>query len=59
MNAEVIKARIELLTAQAKQMEQTLQAISGAIQDCQYWLTQLDQTNAASKTDSAQNNGEG
>jgi prefoldin subunit 5 len=59
MNAEVIKARIELLTAQAKQMEQTLQAISGAIQDCQYWLTQLDQTNAANKADSAQDNGEG
>jgi prefoldin subunit 5 len=59
MNAEVIKARIESLTAQARQMEQNLQAIGGAIQDCQYWLTQLDQTNAANKVDSAQDNGEG
>jgi prefoldin subunit 5 len=54
MNAEVIKARIELLTAQAKQMEQTLQAISGAIQDCQFWLTQLEQTDAANKVDDTQ-----
>ena len=59
MNAEVIKARIESLTAQARQMEQNLQAIGGAIQDCQYWLTQLDQTNAANKVDNAQDNGEG
>jgi len=54
MNEAVIKARIETLTAQARQMEQTLQAISGAIQDCQYWLTQLDQTNAANKVDDTQ-----
>ena len=54
MNAEVIKARIELLTAQAKQMEQTLQAISGAVQDCQYWLTQLEQTDAANNVDDTQ-----
>ena len=54
MNEAVIKARIELLTAQAKQMEQTLQAISGAVQDCQYWLTQLEQTDAANKVDDTQ-----
>jgi prefoldin subunit 5 len=54
LNEAALKARIELLTAQAKQMEQTLQAISGAIQDCQYWLTQLEQTNAANKVDDTQ-----
>jgi prefoldin subunit 5 len=59
LNEAALKARIETLTAQAKQMEQTLQAISGAIQDCQYWLDQLDQTNAANKVDNAQDNGEG
>ena len=59
MNEAALKARIETLTAQARQMEQNLQAIGGAIQDCQYWLTQLDQTNAANKADSAQDNGEG
>jgi prefoldin subunit 5 len=54
MNEAALKARIELLTAQARQMEQTLQAISGAIQDCQYWLTQLEQTDAANKVDDTQ-----
>ena len=54
MNEAALKARIELLTAQARQMEQTLQAISGAVQDCQYWLTQLEQTDAANKVDDTQ-----
>jgi prefoldin subunit 5 len=54
MNAEVIKARIELLTAQAKQMEQTLQAISGAIQDCQYWLDQLEAKDAPDQINDTQ-----
>jgi len=47
VNEAALKARIEQLTAQARQMEQNLQAIGGAIQDCQYWLTQLEQSNAA------------
>jgi prefoldin subunit 5 len=54
LNEAALKARIETLTAQARQMEQTLQAIGGAIQDCQYWLTQLEQTNAANKVDDTQ-----
>jgi prefoldin subunit 5 len=54
LNEAALKARIEALTAQARQMEQTLQAIGGAIQDCQYWLTQLEQTNAANKVDDTQ-----
>jgi prefoldin subunit 5 len=54
LNEAALKARIELLTAQARQMEQTLQAISGAVQDCQYWLTQLEQTDAANKVDDTQ-----
>jgi prefoldin subunit 5 len=54
LNEAAIKARIETLTAQARQMEQTLQAIGGAIQDCQFWLDQLEQTNAANKVDDTQ-----
>ena len=54
MNEAALKARIETLTAQARQMEQTLQAIGGAIQDCQFWLTQLEQTDAANKVDDTQ-----
>ena len=46
MNAESLKSRIEFLTAQAKQMEFNLHAIGGAIQDCQYWLTQLESKDA-------------
>jgi prefoldin subunit 5 len=47
MNAESLKSRIEFLTAQAKQMEMNIHAIGGAIQDCQYWLTQLESKDAA------------
>jgi len=54
LNETALKARIELLTAQARQMEQNIQAIGGAIQDCQYWLTQLEQTDAANKVDDTQ-----
>jgi hypothetical protein len=54
LNEAALKARIELLTAQARQMETTLQAIGGAIQDCQFWLDQLEQTNAANKVDDTQ-----
>lgn len=54
MNEAALKARIENLTAQARQMETTLQAIGGAIQDCQYWLTQLEKTDAFNKVDDTQ-----
>jgi hypothetical protein len=46
LNAESLKSRIEFLTAQAKQMEMNIHAIGGAIQDCQYWLTQLESKDA-------------
>jgi hypothetical protein len=46
LNAESLKSRIDFLTAQAKQMELNLHAIGGAIQDCQYWLTQLESKDA-------------
>jgi len=54
MNEAALKARIELLTAQARQMEQTLQAIGGAVQDCQFWLTQLEAKNAPDQINDTQ-----
>jgi prefoldin subunit 5 len=54
MTAEALKSRIEALTAQARQMEQTLQAIGGAIQDCQYWLTQLESKDAPNQVNDTQ-----
>jgi hypothetical protein len=54
MNIESIKSRIELLTAQAKQMEFNLHAIGGAIQDCQYWLNELEKPNAADQVNDTQ-----
>jgi hypothetical protein len=35
-------------------MEQTLQAIGGAIQDCQYWLTQLEAKDAPDQVNDSQ-----
>ena len=54
MNVDLIKSRIEFLTAQAKQMELSLHAIGGAIQDCQYWLNELEKPNAADQVNDTQ-----
>ena len=54
MTAEQIKSRIEFLTAQAKQMEINLHAIGGAIQDCNYWLSQLEKKDAADQINDPQ-----
>lgn len=54
MNVESVKSRIEFLTAQAKQLELNLHAIGGAIQDCQYWLNELDKPNATDQVNDTQ-----
>jgi len=54
MNIESLKSRIEFLTAQAKQLELNLHAIGGAIQDCQYWLNELEKPNAADQVNDTQ-----
>ena len=54
MNVESLKSRIDFLNAQAKQMEINLHAIGGAIQDCQYWLSQLESNNAADQVNDTQ-----
>ena len=54
MNIESVKSRIELLTAQAKQLELNLHAIGGAIQDCQYWLNELETSHGADQVNDTQ-----
>lgn len=56
ISKELLTSRIEYLTAQARQMEQTLQAIGGAIQDCQYWLTEMEKQNAPDQVNDPQGN---
>lgn len=46
MNAEAIQKRLDELQAQAKQQEAVLIQISGAIQDCHYWLGELSKEKA-------------
>jgi hypothetical protein len=54
LNVESIKSRIEFLNAQAKQVELNIHAIGGAIQDCQYWLNELEKQNAADQVNDPQ-----
>lgn len=56
ISKELLTSRLEYLTAQARQMEQTLQAIGGAIQDCQYWLNELEKQNAPNQVNDTQGN---
>jgi hypothetical protein len=46
MNKEAIQKQIETLMAQGKQMEVQLHMINGALQDCNYWLAELEKQNA-------------
>ena len=36
-----LKERLEALEAQRRQMEANLNAIAGALQECQYWLHKI------------------
>ena len=36
-----LKERLEALEAQRRQMEANLNAIAGAMQECQYWLDKI------------------
>ena len=42
MNKEAINKHIETLMTQGKQLETQLHMINGALQDCNYWLAELD-----------------
>ena len=43
MGKDKLEQRIKTLTAQQDQLIADLNAVSGAIQECQYWLEQISQ----------------
>jgi hypothetical protein len=49
MTIEQVKERIETLMTQGKQMESNLHMINGALQDCQFWLAELEKQNAVNQ----------
>ena len=44
MTTEQVTARLAQLQQQREQLQRTLTAYDGAIQDCEYWLTVLKET---------------
>ena len=46
MNKEAITKQIENLMTQGKQLEVQLHMINGALQDCNYWLAELEKQDA-------------
>lgn len=58
MNVEQVQKRLEELQAQAKQQEAVLLQISGAIQDCQFWLNEMskEMANAPDQVNDTQGN---
>jgi hypothetical protein len=52
MNKEKLEKRLVELEAQLRQIENNGNAVIGAIQECQYWLAQIEQSkNAPKKTE--------
>lgn len=56
MNVEKVQKHLEELQMQAKQQEAVLFQLSGAIQDCNYWLKQLEDENAADQINDTKGN---
>ena len=46
MNVEALNKRLEDLQAQARQQETVLFQLSGMIQDCHYWLSEIQKEKA-------------
>ena len=46
MNKDALNKQIETLMTQGKQLEVQLHMINGALQDCQYWLKELEKQDA-------------
>lgn len=42
MNAERIKQRLAELENQKRQLHANLHAVDGAMQDCEYWLNEIE-----------------
>ena len=51
MNAEKVRARIKELEQQSEQLRADLNAVGGAIQDCQFWLQQLEAEGSSDDSD--------
>jgi hypothetical protein len=51
MNKELINLRIQDLIAKGKELEMQLHQINGAIQQCQWTLTELEKSHAAQEVD--------
>jgi prefoldin subunit 5 len=47
MTEQSLKKRLLELDAQRKQMEANLNAIAGAMQECQYWLNAIPTANSS------------
>jgi len=47
MNKELINQRIQDLISKGKELEQQLQQINGALQQCQWTLSELEKNDAA------------
>jgi chaperonin cofactor prefoldin len=54
MNKEAINKQIENLMAQGKQLETQLHMINGALQDCNYWLKELEKHDASEEISDTQ-----
>jgi hypothetical protein len=55
---ELINLRIQDLMAKGRELEQQIHQINGALQQCQWTLTELEKQDAeARQADSAQDNG--
>jgi prefoldin subunit 5 len=48
---EAIEARLQQLQQEATEIRANLNAYEGAIQDCQYWLAQLDPPTTSTPND--------
>lgn len=48
---ELINARIQDLMAKGRELEQQIHQINGALQQCQWTLTELEKSNAAEEID--------
>jgi prefoldin subunit 5 len=48
---DLINARIQDLIAKGRELEQQIHQINGALQQCQWTLTELEKSNAAEEID--------
>lgn len=51
MNREQIETRLEELRKELLQLTANANAVNGAIQDCEFWLVQLDEEDSKAAVD--------